>query len=531
MAGLTDILKVFILLSGSTLSLLLSVESSGDPAVTTGTSHGVEYETDESWLVYQKVAPIIYKFDSPSAHKDILKEIFARAGTSCPKPPSASNGKLKSWMAPWCPLLTPLRQLGNYLESIISIETIESAPESSQPYFIDYNCDRIMKSFPSLKTDETVLEDYIQNLKSCTGSSLVIEEEGFHGSNTTELNFLAILKSIRDSYDAVTRRPTDPIAAIINSEVIELTLGFLTYFAENQKWKDIISDCKAGTIPSSLVQKTQFQDSLDKLEKVLRDKYDQRLVIGSTDSEISSYYKYKLTDCTFSGTKFIVRILVPVKQNTQQLHQVKSLPFLSTMTPPHVCYISDFKNDKNLVYDFVFNSIIESDCVDKSELCYSPLFPNSNAFFNQNECAKALFSYPINNETFEAACSVDCESISDFNTTDTKLPLIRKMARNSYHIVGEPNKSFVIETYSNIENSKAFLEATVFDQQLTNNQDGKNETILQFPSFGALQVTLPCNSILLIQTKEENNLTFFSMNPCQDELEIKNVQLYQLASK
>jgi len=165
--------RVLVQLAAVFLLWATVTASETERPIPTETVYGVEYETDESWLVYQCVAPIIYKYEVPSStYQNFLDQLFTKYSTPC----SCSQPRTAKLLQGWCPLMTRLKQLGSYFESALSLQQLFSAPESKQPYFLDLHCQLIRKSFRSLHTEKIALADYLSDLKNCTGPLFIVRK-------------------------------------------------------------------------------------------------------------------------------------------------------------------------------------------------------------------------------------------------------------------------------------------------------------------------------------------------------------------
>ena len=92
------------------------------------------------------------------------------------------------------------------------------------------------------------------------------------------------------------------------------------------QYQDVQSNCRAQTIPLTVVPVESLFDDLRSLQKQLVNE-DHELVIPP--SRVSEYYKLKIVDCTFTRNRILIRLRIPIKRLSDKwsLHEMVNVPF------------------------------------------------------------------------------------------------------------------------------------------------------------------------------------------------------------
>ncbi|KAF5297256.1 hypothetical protein FQR65_LT10028 [Abscondita terminalis] len=231
---------------------------------------------------------------------------------------------------------------------------------------------------------------------------------------------------------------------------------------------EILNTCKSHKIPSIIVNPQNLLVDLKKLSHELNKK---GYMIAIPTYELSRYYKLSIADCTTVGNKLYVHIKIPIVTLNQkwQLYELITTPFAwknETCILMHETLFMAVSNNQTL--KSISGTSLHHCKPYHDKLCYLTRF-DSDAIYGP-QCAYKMYT-GATVEELSQHCSFRCHASQSM--------LISEVDSDTF-IITHPKR----ETYILCENKKLTLEKSNYNQP------------------GALQIKLPCQCSLIVNTKE-----------------------------
>ena len=169
---------------------------------------------------------------------------------------------------------------------------------------------------------------------------------------------------------------------------------------------DIISDCKSKLIPATLLPAQLLARDLSELSKKLQTEgYDLAIPI----SDITWYYKIKLTECEISDTKIMVRVKVPIKNKIHhwQLFEMIAIPFAHNDSSCIIVHDSTFVAVSSTAVRTITGVMLHECKPYHNDLCYIPR--HSSDVISGSQCPYHMFK-GATAEKLNEYCAYKCQT-------------------------------------------------------------------------------------------------------------------------
>jgi len=361
-------------------------------------------------------------------------------------------------------------------------------------------CNRIQKHFSGSLTSQYAFEEYIEKLRLCPISELRIKRD----IPDYIYNIKALFKKMNENYEnefsnkffTEANKKIGP-AFYVNAVTSHQNGMLLGYLVEKTRWSQAALSCNNQRIPEFLVKPQNFSSAVGDLKGKLG-------IGGHIPSvpleEVSAYYSLPLADCSYieHTGNFVVQVSVPVIRKDLKLSLVKfhTVPFVYEETKNGIkdrfwCQMNSI--NQRYIVDESNNLIYRTDCKESNPLCQLEEYKDVSS----DLCVRSI----ISNSSLGVRkhCSFDCVPLNDTYGSLSTIPTVQRVASDTWVFTGGDG-----------EISKSSRPTASPETMPVIKCSGRrgDETV-EIPSFGALEVKLPCECRLEFKSE-----LFFTQSPC-----------------
>ncbi|CAL8126824.1 unnamed protein product [Orchesella dallaii] len=262
----------------------------------------------------------------------------------------------------------------------------------------------------SLFVNEHHLDTFMAQIKA------ELTEEHKTTVNTRELlnSYSSEMENVMKKLSATSRADIRDLAEaegktsdrLMQLTAVLFTTGRILYqHAQTTSFLKAQSDCDNGKIPSFFIPHEEFRKDLLQLEKrAMNDGYS----LPIPTSSLSKYYHIPTTSCSFTNTKVLVKVKVPVIRNstTCQLYHLNILPFAyeesNCKLNLDIEYVAACDNE----IIPLFGSMLETCNPSKDTLCFLSQYKRISSL--SRSCASLLISHHATAREIAANCPLTC---------------------------------------------------------------------------------------------------------------------------
>ena len=461
-------------------------------------SSGIYKEELPAPIMYESVIPIVLEYTLPKWNKS---EVTFNNWYNC-----------TSEVAPYrytCPIVYHMNQATLNLHiDFNSLQPVQDQVPHTEFYSklqsgMDY-CDTVQKHFSANYIQQSELNTYIQSLEKCqAGSNLIHLERELQDYNfTIRAPFTTMENRFYNTfYKGITAASLNGSLDLVGSATLSnarttIQAQLLAHFyAEKNRWTHALHDCRAQTLPHSIVTNEKFQNTLDVISK--RSQFLEWSQFAIPMSLMSKYYNLPIADCSFTNTSFVVRILVPINKKTSRpealkLYKISPVPF---SIQGQLCTVQ--LTQQVFLYDTDRELAFKTSCK-PNELCKIAKGYN---MADLDLCASALLSENFNDT--KANCPFKCYSYQQANVIEER-GIITRVASDEY-----------------VLNGKSGTVATVKCPSDTAGVE------IIFQNEETLELALPCGCNIRL----DPNHVYYSEAPCAIELTITHLVPWHLLKR
>ncbi|ODM88578.1 Transposon Ty3-G Gag-Pol polyprotein [Orchesella cincta] len=207
------------------------------------------------------------------------------------------------------------------------------------------------------------------------------------------------------------------------------------------QFSKVISDCKNGLFPTSLVSEDELEIDLEKLQDELN---EHGQVLAIPIKSLHAFLFTKTTKCFFQDRKLIIKVNIPVheKENSYKIFEVNALPFADTHSLCTVQVGSDFIAEKNKKEIITLQGQSKERCISTSTpLCHIERYQRSAT--HNTKCLQEIMQGISSVKTLKEHCTLQCSpndgEIEIFQLTHNKFGVIN--AAEEIHITCKDGKN------------------------------------------------------------------------------------------
>jgi len=388
---------------------------------------GATTEELQNFIFYEATVPLVYEINIPKFNKIQIQ------GNS-PTIKQINNVIRKAQ--------ENLRTLLSHEDSTVKTRTKRGLTILGEWY--EWCCGVVSeKTFNHLAEEETNLEQYTEKLKTQLSADhtdliqitkLVNEYSVNIDKNIEQIesHVLKDLKKIGLGEQGLEIRLNDISNALNNlaDAWLESTI--------TMTWQKVLSDCRDGHIPHSLITFEIMERDLIQIQNTLTPKNKQ---LSINISSLGRYYDTPMASCSFSEDTILIHLKIPImtKKSTYKLWKLTPIPFkhfnsICSIPLQNQLVIQHNNHHVTLTGDEV------NDCDLPNKFCFMPKF--SSQLTQNPKCISLLLRNNATANEIRQHCTLTC---TDY-TEDT--PNIFELKRNSYGIIN-PQNSILIQCPSN----------------------------------------------------------------------------------
>jgi hypothetical protein len=368
----------FMMLPSWVALVMITVAVQGTPP--TQLSNGV-YIKEAHPIFYETSLPLIYEVDIPD-FKTLLKYNYVPCSYDC-RFTTQMNAVLDSTRKS---LMQIFPEPGQTRRSKRSLEFVGD--------FSSWCCGvATQNSLDKLVDHENNLERFVSGVKT----QMANRDANIRKSLSTYSADMAILwnnSRIHENNEMkVLARNEEKIEASLKQKEALFVEAVVTMhgIAQEQLWGTVWADCRNGKIPHALVNRSSLVSDLVELEQRIK---KEGFITSIKPENVQKYYSLSTTSCTFSSTKVLVVVKIPIIKTTSkyQLLRVTPIPFRHNYT---VCQLT---LDTEMLITSQFGMVpltneASTRCTfQDQELCFVPRYPTK--FHSNHGCLSTIINKP-----------------------------------------------------------------------------------------------------------------------------------------
>lgn len=427
-------------------------------------TQGVYWTPLPRTIIYESSAPLIYKGHFPTPNMDMNSEPLAIK--ACVNRDSE-----------WCAFAKWIDTIDKNIETeLIKSNTRLTTEADTLRYkrsldfvgdFLRYCCSVATKSdFKALFSDQNRIRDRIDSIKKSIDEDHVdlIEvsdkmESLSHSVRLTiqelQANFSSFVKIMQSDTISAYSKVSNSLASTFHAT--ERNARRIFEILNLMRRSEVISDCRDKQIPSSMIPAHVLKYDLELLQnKTLKENYDLAIPI----SELTWYYKLKISECEIAENHILVRVKIPLKntKNSFKLYEFLSVPFSWNASTCSIVHDSTYLAVSGDSVRSITGTLLRECAPRSNDLCYLPRYGMDT--LSGPLCPEMLFK-GATASTLNQYCAYKCQ-------TGTA-PLITQIDFETYVITHPTNN-----TYIKCDNKKQYIHENNLNQP------------------GSIELKLPC---------------------------------------